>query len=332
MIGMAMEACDIDGIATVAACMAFGVSRATLDRRRNPKSATPKQPKKNHRRLSKEEEQAVLDELTSTRFVDESVPEAYTTLLDEGIYMCSQRTMYRILERNASTRERRDQCHHPEYTKPELLATGPNQVWSWDITKLKGSQKWTYHYLYVIMDIYSRYVVGWMVAPRESAALAQRLIEQTCENQNIKSGELTIHADRGTSMRSKLVAQLMADLGVTKSHSRPYTSNDNPYSEAQFKTLKYRHSFPKSFGCIEDTTSFLRGFFGWYNCQHKHSGIGSVTPEDMHTGRAHAVREERCKVLNAAYKLHPERFVKGIPQPPEIPDAAYINKPEKQAA
>ncbi len=332
MLEMATRACSVDGVSTIDACSAFGVSRATLHRWRNPKPPAPKQPKQNHRRLSQEEEKTVLDELTSTRFVDESVPEVYTTLLDDGVYMCSQRTMYRILDRNASTRERRDQCHHPEYTKPELLATGPNQVWSWDITKLKGAQKWTYHYLYVIMDIFSRYVVGWMVAPRESAALAERLIEQTCENQGIERGELTIHADRGTSMRSKLVAQLMADLGVTKTHSRPYTSNDNPYSEAQFKTLKYRHSFPKSFGCIEDATSFLRGFFGWYNFQHKHSGIGYVTPEDMHTGRAHAVREERCKVLKAAYKQHPERFVKGTPRPPEIPDAAYINKPTEKAA
>jgi putative transposase len=332
MIGMAMEACDIDGITTVAACRAFGVSRATLDRRRNPRPTTPKQPKQSHRRLSEEEKKAILEELTSTRFVDESVPEVYTTLLDEGVYICSQRTIYRILEREAYTRERRDQRHHPEYTKPELLATGPNQVWSWDITKLKGAQKWTYHYLYVIMDIYSRYVVGWLVAPRESAALAERLIEQTCENQGIERGELTIHADRGTSMRSKLVAQLMADLGVTKSHSRPYTSNDNPYSEAQFKTLKYRHSFPKTFGCIEDAGSFLRGFFSWYNGQHKHSGIGYVTPEDMHTGRAHAVREERCKVLKTAYEKHPERFVKGTPRPPDIPEAAYINKPKKKAA
>jgi len=332
MIGMAMEACDIDGVTTVDACRAFGVSRATLARRRNPKPPTSKQPKLSHRGLSMEEQKAVLAILTSTRFVDESVPEVYTTLLDEGVYMCSQRTMYRVLERNASTRERRDQCHHPEYTKPELLATGPNQVWSWDITKLKGARKWTYHYLYVIMDIYSRYVVGWMVAPRESAALAERLIEQTCENQGIEPGELTIHADRGPSMRSKLVAQLMADLGVTKSHSRPYTSNDNPFSEAQFKTLKYRHSFPKTFGSTEDATVFLRVFFDWYNCQHRHSGIGSVTPEDMHTGRAHAVREERCKVLKTAYDQHPERFVKGIPQPPDIPDAAYINRPRERAA
>jgi len=330
MISMAIEASGEHGIRD--ACRAFGVSPATFYRHRDPKPAPEKVRKKNHRRLSEEEERMVLDELTSKRFMDESVPEIYTSLLDDGLYLCSQRTMYRVLQRHASTRERRNQLRHPEYSKPELLAEGPNEVWSWDITKLKGPQKWTYHYLYVIMDIYSRYVVGWMVAPRESAMLAERLIQQTCENQGIVRDQLTIHADRGTSMRSKLVAQLLADLGVTKSHSRPHTSNDNPYSEAQFKTLKYHHTFPKTFGCIEDSQTFLRGFFDWYNCQHKHSGIGSVTPEDMHTGRAHAVREERCKVLKMAYKQHPERFVKGIPQPPEIPEAAWINKPEEKAA
>jgi len=171
-----------------------------------------------------------------------------------------------------------------------------------------------------------------MIAPRESASLAEKLIQQTCENQGIERGQLTIHADRGTSMRSKLVAQLLADLGITKSHSRPHTSNDNPYSEAQFKTLKYRHTFPKSFGCMEDATTFLRGFIEWYNRQHKHSGIGYVTPEDMHTGRAHYLREERCKVLSAAYEKHPERFVRGVPQPPEIPEAAWINKPLEKVA
>jgi len=330
MITMAIEASGEHGVSD--ACRAFGVSPATFYRRQAPDPVPENVRKKNHRRLSEEEEQMVLDELTSKRFMDESVPEIYTSLLDDGLYLCSQRTMYRVLQRHASTRERRNQRRHPEYSKPELLAEGPNEVWSWDITKLKGPQKWTYHYLYVIMDIYSRYVVGWMVAPRESAMLAERLIQQTCENQAIERDQLTIHADRGTSMRSKLVAQLLADLGVTKSHSRPHTSNDNPYSEAQFKTLKYHHTFPKTFGCIEDSQNFLRGFFDWYNCQHKHSGIGSVTPEDMHTGRAHAVRKERCKVLEMAYKQHPERFVKGIPQPPEIPKAAWINKPQEKAA
>lgn len=329
MIKMALEAINKYGVTE--ACKGFGVSRAVLNRRRNPK---PKQKaeKYSHRRLTDVEEQAVLKLLISERFMDESVPEVYASVLDEGTYLCSQRTMYRVLERHQAVRERRDQCHHPEYKKPELLATGPNQVWSWDITKLKGPRKWSYYYLYVIMDIYSRYVVGWMVATRESAVLAERLILETCLKQNISPDTLSIHADRGTSMRSKLVAQLLADLGITKSHSRPHTSNDNPYSEAQFKTMKYRHTFPKSFGCIEDAKTFLRGFFTWYNCQHKHSGIGFFTPESLHTGEAYKIREKRCRILEQAYLIHPERFVKGLPQPPEIPEAAWINKPEEKAA
>lgn len=330
MMKLAVEASGEYGINE--SCKAFGVSQAAFYRQRNPKPKTETENKKNHRRLTKNEEDIVLNVLTNKRFMDESVPEIYTALLDENTYLCSQRTMYRILEHNQAVRERRDQCHHPEYKKPELLATGPNQVWSWDITKLKGPQKWSYYYLYVIIDIYSRYIVGWLTATRESAALAERLIQDTCLKQNINQNQLTIHADRGTSMRSKLVAQLLADMGITKTHSRPHTSNDNPYSEAQFKTLKYYHSFPKSFGCIEDAKTFLRGFFAWYNCQHKHSGIGYVTPEDMHTGKAHRIREKRCRVLNQAYQKYPERFVKGVPQPPEIPEAAWINKPEKKVA
>ena len=329
MMKLAIEASDTYGISE--SCKAFGVSRAASHLLRNPK---PKQKteKHNHRRLTDIEEKAVLNILTNERFMDESVPEVYATILDEGTYLCSQRTMYRVLERHQAVRERRDQCQHPEYKRPELLATGPNQVWSWDITKLRGAQKWSHYYLYVIMDIYSRYIVGWMVATRESAVLAERLIQDTCLKQNINPDQLTIHADRGTSMRSKLVAQLMADMGITKSHSRPHTSNDNPYSEAQFKTMKYRHTFPKSFGCIEDAKTFLRSFFTWYNCRHKHSGIGYVTPENMHTGETHKIREKRCHVLNKAYQKHPERFVNGVPQPPEIPKAAWINKPEEKAA
>ncbi len=331
MVKMAIEASAEHGPGD--ACKAFGVSRATFYRHRDPKPETEKkQKKKNHRRLTESEEKVVLDELTSERFMDESVPQIYADLLDEGVYFCSQRTMYRILERHESVQERRNQLRHPEYSKPELLAERPNEVWSWDITKLKGPRKWTYYYLYVIMDIYSRYIVGWMVATRESSALAERLIQQACETQGIQRDQLTLHADRGTSMRSKLVAQLLADLGVTKSHSRPYTSNDNPFSEAQFKTLKYHHTFPKSFGCIEDAQTFLRGFFDWYNRRHKHSGIGYVSPESLHTGQAHQIREQRCAVLQEAYEKYPERFVKGTPSPPKIPEAAWINKPKKAAA
>jgi len=330
MITMALESCQKYG--ATESCKAFCVSRAVLYRRQNPRPLLNSESKRNHRRLTDTEEQMVLDILTSDRFMDESVPEAYSTLLDENTYLCSQRTMYRILEKNQAVRERRDQCQHPEYKKPELLATGPNQVWSWDITKLKGHQKWSYYYLYVIMDIYSRYIVGWMVAERESAALAQRLIYDTCIKQNIRPEQLTIHADRGTSMRSKLVAQLLADMGITKTHSRPHTSNDNPYSEAQFKTLKYHHTFPECFGCIEDAKSFLRGFFAWYNCQHKHSGVGYMTPVDMHTGKAYSVREHRSFILQQAYLKHPERFVRGVPKPPAIPIAAWINKPQEKVA
>ncbi|MFT7487671.1 MAG: putative transposase [Candidatus Promineifilaceae bacterium] len=314
------------------ACRAFGVSRATFYRHRDPHPPADSETTQHPRRLSQEEEQTVLDTLNSEDYMDDSVPEVYADLLDQGTYLCSQRTMYRILEANQAVRERRNQRRHPEYTKPELLACAPNQVWSWDITKLKGPQKWSHFHLYVIMDIYSRCVVGWMVASRESASLAERLIMETCEKQGITKEQLTIHADRGTSMRSKLVAQLMADLGITKTHSRPHTSNDNPYSEAQFKTLKYHHTFPKSFGCIEDAQSYLRGFFEWYNHVHKHSGIGYLTPQSLHSGQAQAIRKERCTVLAQAYKKHPERFVKGLPQPPRIPTAAWINKPAEDAA
>ena len=317
--------------ATVA-CRAFGVSRATFYRHRDPQPSENAKIPRHPRQLSEEEQHNVLNTLNSEPYMDESVPEVYADLLDQGTYLCSQRTMYRILEANQAVRERRDQRRHPEYTKPELLATAPNQVWSWDITKLKGPRKWSYFYLYVIMDIYSRCVVGWMVAGRESASLAERLIMETCEKQDIAKNQLTIHADRGTSMKSKLVAQLMADMGITKTHSRPHTSNDNPYSEAQFKTLKYRHSFPKSFGGIEDTQAYLRGFFEWYNQMHKHSGIGYVTPQSLHAGQAHEIRQKRQRVLAQAYEKHPERFVKGMSQPPIIPTAAYINKPAEIAA
>jgi putative transposase len=277
--------------------------------------------------LTEAERQAVLDVLHSERFADQSPVAVYATLLDEGTYQCSVRTMYRLLTECKEVRERRDQLRHPAYQKPELLATGPNQVWSWDITKLMGPTKWSYFYLYVILDIFSRYVVGWMVATRESAELAKRLIHNTQIKQGVAPGELTIHADRGSSMRSKAVALLLSDLGITKTHSRPHTSNDNPYSEAQFKTLKYRPGFPQRFGSIEDARAFCQGFFPWYNTEHHHSGIGLLTPETLHYGRAEVVTNARQQVLQAAYAAHPERFVNKLPQPPVIPTAAWINKP-----
>lgn len=279
------------------------------------------------RALTESERQQVLEQLHSPRFADRSVPEIYATLLDEGEYLASISTMYRLLRENAETRERRHQLSHPAYQRPELLAERPGQVWSWDITKLMGPAKWRYYHLYTIMDIFSRYVVGWMVAERESAELARRLIEQTILKQGVQPGQLTIHADRGSSMTSKPVAFLLADLGVTKTHSRPHTSNDNPYSEAQFKTLKYCPEFPERFGSLEDARAFCQHFFGWYNSEHHHSGIGLLTPEDVHYGRVERVLAARQETLTGAYERHPERFVNKRPAPPAVPTAAWINPP-----
>ena len=280
--------------------------------------------------LSAPERQVLHDVLCCERFVDCAPPTIYATLLDEGTYLASVRTMYRLLARNDQARERRNQRTHPVYTKPELLATGPNQVWSWDITKIKGPVKWTYYHLYVILDIFSRYVVGWMIAPRESAQLAEQLIAQTVAKQNVAPGELTLHADRGTSMRSKMVAELLVDLEVTKSHSRPYVSDDNPYSEAHFKTLKYRPEFPPRFGCIEDARAHCQEFFPWYNDTHRHSGIGYMTPAAVHYGQAQGMFKLRADTLDAAFMVNPKRF-KGIcPQPPKLPVAAWINPPKME--
>jgi putative transposase len=228
-------------------------------------------------------------------------------------------------------RERRNQLRHPNYVKPELLATQPNQLWSWDITKLLGPAKWTYYYLYDILDVFSRYVVGWLIAERESAGLAQELIAATCVRQNIQPDQLTIHADRGSSMTSKSVALLMADLGVTKTHSRPHVSNDNPFSEAQFKTLKYRPDYPDRFGCQPDARSWAQEFFHWYNYEHHHCALGLLTPADVHFGRAQTVLAQRQQVLASAYQRNPERFVKGLPTPPQLPQAVWINPPKPAA-
>jgi putative transposase len=322
-------------VGRAAACRALDVPRAWLYRQLQEAangSAVRKPRPSPARALDAGERSEVLELLHSERFVDRSASEVYATLLDEGTYLCSIRTMYRILEENGEVRERRDQLRHPQYQKPELLATGANQVWSWDITKLLGPVKWTYFYLYVILDIYSRYVVGWMVAPRESAELAKRLIGDTSGKQNIVPEQLTIHADRGTSMTSKPVALMLADLGITKTHSRPQVSNDNPYSESQFKTLKYRPEFPERFGSIEDARGFCQEFMRWYNTEHHHTGIGLLTPETVHYGRAEAVIEERQRVLSAAYEERPERFVRQHPRAPELPGAVWINPPKKAAA
>lgn len=318
------------GVGVAPTCKALGLSRATLYRwlegdiqveEHRPRPVSP-------RALSEAEAEKVLEVLHSERFVDKAPPEVWATLMDEGTYLCSVRTMYRILAAHGETRERRDQLTHPTYRKPELLAEKPNEVWSWDITKLKGPAKWAYFQLYVILDIFSRYVVGWMLAPRESATLAERLIKETCIKQGVEPGQLTIHADRGSSMTSKPVAFLLADLGITKTHSRPHVSDDNPYSESQFKTLKYRPEFPDRFGSIEDARAFCRLFFDWYNTEHHHSGIEFLTPAAVHHGNAVRVLEARQRVLTAAYANHPERFVHRPPQAGSPPKAVWINKPK----
>jgi putative transposase len=266
------------------------------------------------------------------RFADLAPAEVWAILLDEGTYLGSQSTFYRLLRAAGETRERRRQAVHPAAVKPELLAVRPDQVWSWDITKLHGPAKWTYYYLYVILDIYSRYAVGWMVATRESAALAEKLIAATCAKQGISRGQLTIHADRGSSMTSKPVTFLLADLGVVQSHSRPHVSNDNPYSEAQFKTLKYRPGFPARFTSIEAARAHCQAFFPWYNTQHRHSGLGLHTAADVHHGNAATIQASRAAVLAAAYHQHPERFVRKPPAPPHLPGTSWINPPEETEA
>lgn len=272
---------------------------------------------------------ALLQALNSERFANSAPATIYATLLDEGIYLGSVRTMYRMLTDLAQTRERRAQRIHPVYAKPELLATDPNQVWSWDITKLKGPCKWTYFHLYVIIDIFSRYCVGWMIAQRESAELAKMLINDSVVKQHVAPGTLTLHADRGSSMRSKPVAALLVDLDVVKSHSRPYVSDDNPFSEAQFKTLKYRPDFPERFGSIEDARSHCQRFFTWYNGEHRHSGIGYMTPEAVHYGHANNLLRQRTETLNDAFQANPIRFKGKVPQPPKLPTAVWINPPKK---
>jgi transposase InsO family protein len=276
--------------------------------------------------------QNVLDLLRSPRFADLAPAEIYATLLDEGIYQCSISTMYRILAENSEVRERRRQLRHPAYTKPELLAVAPNQVWSWDITKLKGPAKWTYFYLYVILDIFSRRVVGWCVEDAENAALFKELFDDTMLKHDVPPGQLTLHADRGGPMKAKATAFLLADLGVTKSHSRPHVSNDNPFSESHFKTLKYQPTFPKSFGCIEDAKAFCRVFFAWYNQAHHHVGLGLMTPDQVHYGQADTIHAARQVTLNAAFAAHPERFVKKPPTPPQKPTAVWINPPQAKPA
>jgi len=326
MIQSAEQLAETVGV--LRACQALDVPRSGLYRMRpaaNPRPIT--EPLASPRALLPTEKAEVRQLLNSDRFQDQTPREVYATLIDEGKYLCSWRTMYRILDENCEVRERRDQLQHPHYVKPELLATQPNQLWSWDITKLLGPAKWTYYYLYNILDVFSRYSVGWLIAERESASLAQELIAATCIRQGIQPGQLTIHADRGSSMTSKPVALLMADLGVTKTHSRPHVSNDNPFSEAQFRTLKYRPEYPERFGCQPDARSWAAEFFQWYNYEHHHSALGLLTPADVHFGRAEAILDQRQQVLQVAYQKNPECFVKGLSSPVQLPKAVWINPP-----
>jgi putative transposase len=319
------------GVGIGAACAAVGRPRSSHHRRTTRPHGPPAPPSSRKgqvqpRALTQDERAEVRSVLRDERFVDQAPPSVYATLLDEGTYLASISTMYRLLRETGETGERRRQATHPPKVKPELQADRPNAVWSWDITKLLGPAKWTYYYLYVIIDIYSRYVPGWLLAHREDARLAEQLLADTCFKQNIAHGQLSIHADRGSSMASKPVALLLADLGVTKSHSRPHVSNDNPYSEAQFKTLKYRPDFPDRFDSIEHARRHTADFFGWYNHRHRHSGIALMAPADVHYGRAPAITAARGQVLEAAYTKHPERFVRKPPTPPTLADTVWINR------
>ena len=318
------------GITT--ACQALDMPRSSFYRAQPPvaprATAQSSRRLRSPRALTATEKETVRTVLNSERFQDQAPREVYATLLDEARYLCSWRTMYRILAENQPVRERRNQLQHPIYAKPELLTTHANQLWSWDITKLRGSVTWTYYYLYVILDVYSRYVVGWMIAERESEELAQELIRATCSKQGIQPGQLTLHADNGSAMIAKSVAQLLIDLDVVKSHSRPHVSDDNPYSEAQFKTLKYRPDYPERFGCLLDARTWAQAFFAWYNQAHHHTGLALLTPAVVHHGQAETVLQKQQQVLTAAYATHPERFVKHLPVPTQLPVAVWINPPK----
>jgi putative transposase len=316
------------GVAT--SCRSLGVARATFyrSREKTPEAVPDRTKPRSPRALSEPERGEVLSVLHEPELVDRSPAAVYAWLLDERqTYLCSIRTMYRILASNGEVRERRDQRRHPRHPVPRLVASRPNQVWTWDITKLLGPAKWTYFYLYVILDLFSRYVVGWLLAREESARLARELIAESCRRQGIVEDQLTVHADRGPSMTAKSLALLLADLGVTKSHSRPRVSNDNPYSEAQFKTLKYRPQFPPRFGSEQHGRAFCREFFPWYNQEHYHSSLGLLKPAMVHYGRAEEVLRARGEVLEAAYAAHPERFVRRPPRPAAPPGEVWINKP-----
>jgi putative transposase len=322
------------------ACRAVGLARSRWYRTRQaPALAEAPAPTEKRtpanaaaRALSASEKAQVREVLNRPRFADQAPREVYATLLDEGQYLCSWRQMYRVLAENDAVRERRDQLRHPAYTRPELVATAPNRAWSWDITKLLGPTTWVYYYLYVVLDLYSRYIVGWLLAEEESAELAQALVTQSCAKQGITPGQLVLHADRGTAMVSKSLGQLLTDLGVRASHARPHTPDDNPFSEAQFKTMKYRPDFPVRFDGYDHALSWTRIFVPWYNDEHHHTGLALLTPADVHCGRAAQVIARRQAVLQQAYTRHPARFVKGVPVHPALPEAVWINPPKPAPA
>lgn len=309
-----------------AACRVLGVPRSSLYRARQPKAAATPRPTPAHA-LSQEEKATVRQVLNSERFQDAAPRQVYATLLDEQVYLCHWRTMYRILKEHHEVQERRHTRRHPTYPKPALVATGPNQLWSWDITKLPGPAKWVYYYLYVILDVFSRYVVGWLIAEVEAAELAERLIRESCTKQGIAKYQLTLHSDRGSPMKAKTVNQLLTDLCINKSHSRPHVPDDNPYSEAQFKTLKYHPTFPDQFASPEAARIWARAFFAWYNNDFYHSQLALLTPASVHYGQAQVILSQRQQVLQAAYTAHPERFVRGQPHLPKLPSEVWINQP-----
>jgi len=309
------------------ACRAVEVSRATWYRRRKKSSESILEDRRRPpRRLSDAERDRVMQTLCSDEFVDRSPRAVYAMLLERGEYLCSVRTMYRVLAERRAVRERRPQRKHPEYAVPICCAQAPNELWSWDITKLAGPHR-SWFSLYVILDVYSRYIVSWLLARRESAFLAMRLIEQAIQIHDVDPSCLKIHADRGAPMRAKCTAQLMVDLGIERSHSRPRVSNDNPFSESQFKTLKYCPEYPGRFTCIESARAWSSSFFDWYNHEHRHEGIGFFTPIDVYNGRHLELTKVRQRVLDQAYMRHPERFVRGRPAPPVVPDEVWINRP-----
>jgi putative transposase len=324
---------DLEAVtSTKEACELLGASRATRYRRRRPPLVGPPPPRPTPpNALSEAEGQHILSVLRSEEYCDLAPAQIWARLLDDGVYLCSISTMYRLLAVAGENRERRRQRTHPARKKPELIATAPNRVWSWDITKLQGPTRGVYYELFVIIDIFSRYVVGWMVAPAETGELAEAFIAEAFARQGVDRDTLTLHADRGTSMTSKPVAQLLVDLGVARSHSRPHVSNDNPYSEANFKTLKYCPAFPGRFGSIEDARAFCAVFFDYYNHVHRHAGIGLHTAASVHYGTANEIRAQRARTLDAAYATNPARFRHHRPEPPKLPTVAWINEPTPEA-